>query len=280
MRYSFDAIGTWWQVDMPEDAALMEQIHATIDRYDLAFSRFRSDSLVSKIAAASGEYVLPPEAKSLFQLYYKLYQLTNGLFTPLIGQTLAQAGYDESYTLKTKTVTAPPVWESVLQFEYPKVTTNEPVLLDVGAAGKGQLIDSIGDLLELRGVVQYCVDAGGDMRFRGNKPTRVGLEHPELNDTVVGLIEVANTSVCGSSGNRRKWGKYHHIINPKTKTSPKDILATWAIADTTMLADALSTCLFLVEPSVLEQEFSFAYAVLYADYSMKYSSRFPGEIFT
>jgi len=74
-------------------------------------------------------------------------------------------------------------------------------------------------------------------------------------------------------------GKYHHIINPVTAESPRHILALWTVAETTLLADALSTALFFVEPDVLHK-YSFDYAILYADKTTRVSPSFPGYFFT
>lgn len=281
MRINFEAIGTWWQIDIPEfSGTLLEQeIRNRIEQYDKLFSRFRTDSLVWSMYRRPGTYSLPLEAETLFHFYKDLYDLTQGLFTPLIGNTLSDAGYDEKYSLKTKQMVSPPFWDSALKYNFPSLTTYKNVLLDVGAAGKGHLIDLIGTLLENNGITSYCIDAGGDIKHKGSSFLRIGLEHPDRTKQVVGVVTLGNKSICGSSGNRRKWGNYHHIMNPITLESVRSVAATWVIADSTLIADGLSTCLFFIKPEVLLDKYNFDYMILYPDYSIDVSKGFSNELF-
>src|SRR3989344_327423 len=95
----FEAIGTHWQIDLfnsiTEDAQqkIIEKIQARTEVFDRAYSRFRADSLVTEMSLRAGEYTLPPDAKPLFDLYKELYDRLSGVFTPLIGQALVDAGY-------------------------------------------------------------------------------------------------------------------------------------------------------------------------------------------
>ena len=153
--------------------------------------------------------------------------------------------------------------------------------MDFGAAGKGYLVDSIGLILEKNKISSYCIDASGDIRYRQKDrlAIRVGLENPLNTKQVIGVVNLSNQSICGSSGNRRTWGEYHHIINPLTLTSPTNILSTWVIADTAVISDALATALFFIKPEIFLKDFSFHYAILYKDYSIVSSWDFPGAFY-
>lgn len=287
--YSFEAIGTHWQIDILDPSftgdrvLLREKIDKRIAVFDQVYSRFRSDSLVMHLATKPGTFTLPDDALPLMNLYYRLYTLTKGAFTPLIGQALIDAGYDAAYSLHQARPLQPlPTWDQALEYHHPTLVVKEPVVLDFGAAGKGYLIDLVAEVLESAGIAAYCIDAGGDIIYRplpAGEPLRVGLEHPEHLDEVVGVVTLPNGSICGSAGNRRAWGNWHHIIDPRTLTSPRTILATWVVAKTTMLADALATCLFLVPAHDLA-DFDFEYLTMFADHSVESSAHFPAEIFT
>ena len=131
--FTFTAIGTSWHISLEEELALTKKnaiLKAVQDRigvFDETYSRFRQDSLISKIASQAGEYILPADAKLLFDLYFKLYKLTNGLMTPLVGQVLVDAGYDAQYSLIPKPLSQPPAWEEVLIYDCPKLTVKQPV---------------------------------------------------------------------------------------------------------------------------------------------------------
>jgi len=161
----------------------------------------------------------------------------------------------------------------------------KPVQLDFGAAGKGYLIDLVAKVLEENNYFNYCIDAGGDILHKNKKTIRVGLEDPENADQVIGVYELGNGSICGSAGNRRRWGNFTHIMNPKTLASPTEIIAVWVMADSALVADALTTCLFFVRPESLMQadtsgnSYRFEYFILYKDRSFDKSVNFKGEVF-
>jgi thiamine biosynthesis lipoprotein len=279
--FEFEAIGTHWKIDLPDSVpvSLQQVILDRIEVYDRVYSRFRTDSTIWKLSQAGGVLHLDQQGKALFTLYKSLYDLSDGLVTPLIGQTLAQVGYDHHYSFIPSTITSPPAWEEILELSDDQLLLKRPFLIDTGAAGKGQLIDIVSGLIEEQGIETYIVDAGGDIRHYTGTEGRIGLEHPDDSTKVIGVTVLHQASICGSAGNRRTWGNYHHVFHPKTLTSVNSVLATWVIAETTMLADGLSTALFFVEPERLTAHFDFAYVILYPDYSVKYSKNFQGEIY-
>lgn len=284
-RYDFQAIGTTWHIDIfqsldeARSAEVLSIIKTRIDVFDQAYSRFRVDSLVTKMSQKAGVYVLPDDAKPMLALYRDLYDRTEGLVTPLIGNLISDAGYDANYSLHSKKdLHAPPSWDEALEYHHPKLTMKMPVMLDFGAAGKGYLVDLVARELESMGITAYGIDAGGDIFYRNTTSARIGLEDPEDSTKVVGVCTLTEGSICGSAGNRRKWEGFNHIINPKTLSSPGNILAVWVTASTALIADALATCLFFVAPDKLEG-YDFEYVLIKRDRSVEISKGFSGEIF-
>lgn len=284
-KYEFEAIGTHWTVDIAkelsssEEALLLNKIMQRIAEFDKTYSRFRKDSLVTRMSKEAGKYELPEDAEKMLSVYKKVYDITNGQVTPLIGNALSNLGYDAQYSFQKKDLEKVLKWEEVIDWNNPILNIKSPVLLDFGAGGKGYLVDIVSELLEGEGIDEYCVDAGGDMRHRGESSLKVGLEHPEDISSVIGAIDIRNQSLCGSAGNRRSWADYNHIINPETLSSPKEILAVWTLADETMLADILTTALVFVSPEVLQKYFKFEYLIFYNDHSVKKSDGFTAELF-
>lgn len=286
-EFAFEAIGTKWRIDIFDDISeekksnISNQIKKYIEDFDKDYSRFRSDSLVHKMSLEKGTYDLPLNAKPLFDLYKDLYKITDGAVTPLIGNVLSDAGYDSDYSLQPKTLHTPYSWNEALDYIYPKLIIKKPSILDFGAAGKGYLIDLIGIILHKNNINSFCIDAGGDILYKNNskKSLRIGLEHPENTDQVIGIVNLHNQSICGSAGNRRKWGNFNHIINPHTLQSPTNILAVWVISETALIADAMTTCLFFTPNDVLNKHFSYEYLILNSDYSIEKSDNFNAELF-
>lgn len=286
-QFAFEAIGTHWRVDLPPElpppdaAAILDEVTARVAAFERTYSRFRDDSFTAALARRAGEHRLPADAAPLFTLYRRLYDATAGAFTPLIGQALAEAGYDATYSFQPCALTAVPAWDDVMRVEPPLLHLTRPVQLDFGAAGKGYLVDLIAGLLADRGLTEFTVDAGGDLRHfsASGRPLRIGLEHPADPAQAIGVATLGNAALCGSAGNRRRWANFHHTIDPRTLASPRGVLATWTVAATAAEADALTTCLFLVSPDQLTTT-TFDYLILNADYTVNKSPGFPAEVFT
>ena len=287
MSFAFEAIGTHWNIIIQDEISdharsdIFKSIQNRINEFDKNYSRFREDSLVTTMSKQCGVFTLPCDAEPLFDLYEKMYRFTEGMMTPLIGRLLEETGYDANYSFQTKTLHTPPAWNEAIEYTFPAITIKQPVLLDVGAAGKGYLVDLIGELLRAQGVQSFSINAGGDILHGdiGGVPIRVALEHPKDTESAIGVAHILNESICGSSGNRRVWGKYHHILNPHTQESPRHIAAVWMIAKTALIADALTTALYFVEPEKLETEFLFEYLVMFKDATVNKSNGFNAELF-
>ncbi len=281
--WAFDAIGTRWQIDTvePVPATLRESVAARVAAFDLAWSRFRADSFVAQVAAAPGEHALPEDAEDLFSLYDALDELSGGAVNPLAGAALVALGYDADYSLTPSgPAVAPAPWSTVRRGSE-TLTTSESVLIDVGAAGKGRLVDLVSAELVAGGAARHTVDAGGDLLHRGGETLRVGLEHPGDPTMAIGVAEVEpGRALCGSATNRRQWGDgLHHVVDARTGRPTQDVVATWVVAATCMLADGLATAHFFAEPGVLVDRFDHEFVRMHADGRVLWSPSFPGEVF-
>ncbi|WP_250958278.1 FAD:protein FMN transferase [Rhizobium sp. CG5] len=168
-----------------------------------------------------------------------------------------------------------PVWHRDVQREVNSITTQRPLVIDIGAVGKGRLIDLISDLLAADGLKDFVVDGGGDILHRGDAALDVGLEHPLDPDMVIGVANLINRSLCASASNRRAWGDgLHHVIDGRTGRPTSEVIATWAIAADT------ATALFFGSSARLMATFDFSYLRMFADGRVEVSDNFDGEVFT
>lgn len=277
-KWQFDALGTRWVIETEKSIDVQKSaITDRIEIFDRTYSRFRDDSLVAQLAEKPGTYVFPDDAKKLIEYYDYLYKQTDGAVSPLVGNILDDAGYDKHYSLQPGRVTVAPVWHDVMQWQDTTLRTTRAVLLDFGAAGKGYLVDLIGEILEQYDHTNYVIDASGDSRSRGWVQT-IGLENPFDPTMVIGTVEVENASLCASAVNRRAWGNWHHIVDPRNAQPVRDVVATWVIAPTTLQADGLATALFFaLDTSMLDE--SIAFVRLFADGAVERSPAFVGELF-
>lgn len=284
MVYEFEAIGTKWYIRTARNTPvnvlrLKAAISERIETFDHHYSRFIGDSLVSTISQKPATYKMPADFAKMFDLYEQLYGLTDGAMTPLIGSALVDAGYNAHYSLKSQPISDVPALDQAVEFNDPYLTTKEIVLLDFGAAGKGYLVDIASEVLESAGVKSYIVDAGGDMRCRGPKRYQIGLENPDDTTEAIGIVELKNLSLCGSADNRRAWNGFTHIIDPRNKRSPRIYKAIWVMAESTLLADALTTALQFTSCEHLKEHFTFEAMLLRADGSCETTEGWKSVIF-
>ena len=290
----FEAIGTRWQIETlePLDPEVRQAVSARIADFDRAYSRFRDDSVVAAAARGAGRYEFPPDAVPLFELYDRLFAATGGAVDPLVGRELELLGYDREYTL----VPVPAAdragedalprasWTVDIERDGPAITTRRPLVIDVGAAGKGYLVDLVAAVLREHGVSSFVVDASGDLVHAGpagGEPIRIGLEHPSQPGTAIGVARLQDASLCASAVNRRAWGEgLHHVLDARTGQPARSVVATWVVARTTALADGLATALFFTSAHELAKSFHFSCVRMYADGRAEISRDFPGELFT
>jgi thiamine biosynthesis lipoprotein len=284
VAWRFRAIGSPWQIDtrapLPTDVAA--RVTARIEAFDTVYSRFRADSLVTRIASTPGTYQFPPDATALFGLYRELYEATEGAVTPLIGRALEHLGYDARYTLVTRGGGIPtPAWDDAIAWLDGTLTALTPVTVDVGAAGKGYLADLVAEVLKASGITEFTVDASGDIVQAGPGSIRVGLEHPLDPTRAIGIATLSEGALCASATNRRAWGSgLHHIVDVATGMPTKNVMATWVVARSGLIADGLSTALFFADTDRLLERFEFSWVRMFSNGQIERSPNFDGEVFT
>lgn len=285
--FRFTAIGTGWKIDTenPLPDQLQEEIIALTEDFDRVWSRFRSDSLVNQIAhaPAGGRFTFPARDTALLDLYDTLVTETGGAVDPLVGRDLELLGYDCGYTLTPDYATLagrrPDSWLGDVRREEVTLVTDHPLVIDVGAAGKGYLVDLITAVLCRTGVGRFVVDGSGDLRHHGPDPVIVGLEHPTRPGRVIGTVPLRDRALCASASTRRAWGdRLHHILDGHTRQPVSDVIATWAIAQDAATADGLATALFVTDPARLDT-FAFSWVRMLADGRVQWSNDFDGELF-
>ena len=130
--------------------------------------------------------------------------------------------------------------------------------LDLGAIGKGAVVDHLADWLAERGYRRFLLEAGGDVLVSGLKPDgaqwRIWIRHPRSADAplAIATIGAAGERVAlATSGDYERFMerggvRYHHILNPATGRPDSDAVSVSVIAGSAIEADALATALFVL----------------------------------
>lgn len=226
----------------PIPQRVQKRIRAFIDEYECTLSRFRADSLVSRMARAEhgGDFEFPSWVQPLFAIYDEFYAATHGAFDACIGADLLAIGYDNSVQFVPESAISasenensssgswanyrralPVTWGNISRDSgSATLHTNQPVQLDFGAAGKGYFVDLVTQIIkeELSGEAtansdssadfDFLVNAGGDMRAcfsEENSQIKVALENPFDTTQAVGVASIASGALCASSSARKRW---------------------------------------------------------------------------
>ena len=220
----------------PIPQCVEQRIRAFVEEYESVLSRFRADSLVSRMARAEhgGDFEFPSWAGALFAIYDEFYAATCGAFDACVGADLLALGYDNSvqfvpeskagegenensssYSWSNYRRALPVTWADISRDDgSATLHTNKPVQLDFGAAGKGYFVDLVTQIIkeELSGDspadCDFLVNAGGDMRAcfsEENSQIKVALENPFDTTQAVAVASIASGALCASSSARRRW---------------------------------------------------------------------------
>ncbi|WP_461169051.1 FAD:protein FMN transferase [Arthrobacter sp. Z1-15] len=283
----FDAIGTAWTITTAEPLAapVRAAVADLVEDYDRTYSRFRSDSVITALTRAASTVELPLSAAPLLSLFDSLHRLSGGAVNPLVGHSLEKLGYDAAYSFASSGPVPAPDWPAAASWHTAggkvQLSTAVPVTLDIGAAGKGQLVDLVFELLQSAGHRHLTVDAGSDLRHAGETGLRVALEHPYDTTRAIGVVRLRDRALCASAGNRRAWGEgLHHILDASTGRPVQRVAATWVLAADAMTADGLATALFFTDPARLAEEFAFDYVRMFSDGRATFSDAMAGVLFS
>jgi FAD:protein FMN transferase len=233
-------------VDVAVGGASDEQ-HADVmrlfDTWERTFSRFRSESELSRVNASRVETILvSPLFARVVRAALQAASVTEGLVDPTLGAALEAAGYDRDFPLLEEDSrplghSEPGQWRSVELSD--RLLTRPPgVRLDLNGVVKGFVVDEALGLVSGRAFVA----AGGDIAARG----AVVAELPG-NDAI--LVRAGGLVTSGLT--RRRWMRagsiQHHLIDPRTgRPSRSRWQAVTTAAVSCLAADVAAKAAFLL----------------------------------
>jgi thiamine biosynthesis lipoprotein len=257
---------------------------AWVKAFEAKYSRFRPDSLVSRINAAAGrEWVeVDPEMEGLLKLCDTLHFMTQGVLDPTALPLIRLWNYRAEKpripaTAEIAAAQALVGWKKV-QRSPGKVFLQQPgMALDFGGFGKEYAVDFTAQIAIQHGITSALVDFGHDLRAVGSPPDRpawhVGLEDPQKPGTSSGSMAIVGKGVASSGDYIRavviEGKRYGHIIDPRTGWPVANgcVQAT-VVAASCLQAGVLSTTAFVLGvPKGLEfiQSFPGAEGLLVTD---------------
>lgn len=298
MHHSFEGLGTQWKIivgDALSDTTYDDVFHSIellVNDFRDKYSRFKPDTLVGTLNASGTLNTFPDELHEMLQFALSCADITGGHFNIAVGARLEDIGYDADYSLKPKAdISKVPKLRDVLKLTGNSIKLRNGAKIDLGGFGKGWLIDAIAQHLTNRGVSQFMIDGGGDIRAQGGmfgkKP--IYLESPFAANQSVGEVQVLDGAVASSSPKHRKWPivgtdqELHHLLNPKSADTITNIAAVFTHGETALAADTASTCLFVSPPHLhqsIARHFQISYCVVESNGQYFRTPDYPGVLYS
>ena len=267
-KLSFPALGTACEVQYaapggdPQAQGFERAAVAWVNAFEAKYSRFRPDSLVSRINAAAGrEWIaVDAEMEGLLKLCETLHFMTQGVLDPTTLPLLRLWDYKAANPrIPSKEEIAGALalvgWKKV-QRAPGKVFLPKPgMALDFGGFGKEYAVDIVAQIAVDHGIKSALVDFGHDLRGVGRPPGRpawhIGLEDPRSPGHTAGSLAIMGQGVASSGDYLRGFtieGKrYGHIIDPRTGWPVANGCTQATVVATSCLqAGVLSTTAFVL----------------------------------
>ncbi len=251
------------QVDPQKAPAAMQAAFREIERIDLLMSHYREDSDVSRITRNAGERETPVSSETLEVIQRALYfsQISAGAFDITIGPVFRLWNFREAKTPGENLLR-----ENLKKVDYRQIKVdpgkstvflrNRGMQLDLGAIAKGYAADRASGVLRERGIENFLVNAGGDLKASGVKekgiPWTIGIQHPRIPSQGIARLHPREAAVA-TSGDYEKFfmkdgERYHHILVPSTGMPARECQSVTIVAPSAMDADALATAIFVLGP--------------------------------
>lgn len=265
---SFDAMGTHAHVVIGDcEPAHAAMALAEVDRLERLWSRFIPESEISRINAAGGQPVeVSPETIELVERAVEAWELTDGLFDPMVLDDLVALGYDRTFRELETLPPQEPGDEAAptagrardrLPIHVDRDASTvcvEEGGIDSGGIGKGLAADIVASRLLEAGARAAMVNLGGDLRTAGEVPGdgwRIDVAHPfNRGGPPAGEFRLGGEALVTSSSQGRRWsgqdGENHHLVDPATGRSALSDIASVTVVDSEgWRAEALSKAAFL-----------------------------------
>ena len=128
--------------------------------------------------------------------------------------------------------------------------------VDLNAIAKGWIVDRASEVAATaHPEIEFIVDAGGDLRYRGEKPLIFGVENPLRPYDNEPPLMTFSSGPCGiaTSGGARKGftvgsTRYSHFLNPESGQSFDHFASITIVAADTAAADVVATICGGLEP--------------------------------
>jgi FAD:protein FMN transferase len=266
--HCFHALGGPCRITLedPPTAGALQAAEAEVRRIEAKYSRYRADSVLSRLNACAGSgqaQQVDSETAELLDFAASAHAASGGLFDITTG--VLRKAWDFSQPRLPE----PAALQALLALVgWPQVQWARPWLLlpragmelDLGGIGKEYAADRAAAVLAQAGVEAGLVNLGGDIRALGprrdGQAWRLGVAHPRQAGAVVAELELASGALATSGDYERYFEldgrRYCHLLDPRTGWPVAHWQSVSVVAPACVAAGAVASIAMLMGAQALD----------------------------
>ncbi len=250
-----------------QEVDFQRPIDSILNAVDQSVSTYERGSLISRVNR--GDTVRPDEIMlTMLGQSKAVYQQTQGAFDPTIGRLVQFWGFGpkEQRQADSSKVDSLLAYSGLTHLLWSKNRFYLPqgFQLDFNAIAQGYTVDLIAQFLNQKGIVNYLVEVGGEVRCRGRnlegKVWRIGIDKPveeiDQQNRFQVIVELDSMALATSGNYRKFWvdektgTRYAHTLTPATGFPARNqLLSASVLASSAAQADAYATAFMVMGKS-------------------------------
>jgi thiamine biosynthesis lipoprotein len=230
------AQGTTYSIIYFKDKEVVKgaQIDSLLDDIDQSMSLYKDGSLINKFNGAVSGVQMDQHFRKVIKKSLDVYKASGGLFDVTVEPLVQAWGFGAH---KVDSLPTPSEIRGIMKFVgSDKIylrgnylyKRDKRVKIDLNGIAQGYSVDVLADFLESRGIGNYMVELGGEIRVKGHKlpgmqKFTLGIQAPGngFNEDLMQKVIELDSGGLTTSGNYRKFymskhNRVSHLINPKT----------------------------------------------------------------
>jgi thiamine biosynthesis lipoprotein len=257
---------TAWTSSEAAAIAAFDQVFAEFERLDGLLSVWHEASDITRLNRAAGDHPIPVsrETVEVLMAAREAGDMTAGKFDITFGalSDLWRFDHDQDNVVPARS----DVLARLPLIDYRAVTVDpaagtafirtKGMRVHLGGIGKGYAVDRAASILRSRALIDFMIQAGGDLYVagtRGDRPWRVAIRDPRgPADRVFATLDLSDGTFSTSGDYERYFVKdgvrYHHILDPDTGESARGCRSVTLLTARAVAADALAKGVFILGP--------------------------------
>ncbi len=268
-RYQLNghAQGTTYSVTYyaTDSVVLQDQLDSILSVIDSSMSLYKSYSAINAFNNSKRGIIADPHLKKVIDKSLTTWEKTSGLFDITVMRLVKAWGFGPAgFTSIPDSATIARLLNCTgskrLQLKGDSLVKTIPCIsIDVNGIAQGYSVDLLASFLEGRGISNYLVELGGEIRIKGrkqpgNEKMKIGIEAPISSELQTGYqkILLMEEGAVTTSGNYRRFyesnGKQvSHLIDPRTGFPVQnELISVTVFAADAITADAFDNALMLM----------------------------------